>query len=150
MTLRVALTDKLTTIHKKRRRKWCRAHLQTNFDNWLFSDECSFELLNSCSVQRVFDEKFSNCCTIKAICQNRKRVMVWGYISSSGPGSIELLEKNIDASTYQQVFQRKLVPYLYKTPLNKRFQITFQHDIVPPHTEQTTVEALRNSQIGLH
>ena len=74
---RLATINKLTQRHKNNRIRWCGSYKNVNFDDWIFSDECSFEIQNCSSAQRSFihtknGEKYYPYCVINVPAQSRK------------------------------------------------------------------------------
>ena len=104
----LAIMDPLTTAQQLIRYRWCIQNRLTNFNNWLFSDECSFELSDVSAprcqrVHRKVGEGYSECCMQKADIINRRTLMVWGVISSSGAVCIEFVVGVIDRWRYLEL-----------------------------------------------
>lgn len=152
MYSRLAVRDVLTKTHKISRQLWCRNHLHYNFLHWLFSDECSFEL-SDCScprrprVHRQRDEKYSPCCLAEHPSNSRSRVMVWGCISSRGPGPLAFVDGIINSQSYIHTLRTHLVSYLEDLPLNTLRHVVFQQDNATPHTSAATRTFLQQSRI---
>ena len=134
----LAIKDPLTTAQKLVRYRWCKQNRLTNFNNWLFSDECSFELADVCAprrqrVHRKVGEAYSECCMQKADIKDRRTLMVWGVISSSGAVCIDFVVGIIDRWRYLELLQRFLIPYLDSLPLHRLATTEFQDDNARPH-----------------
>ena len=149
---RIAVIDRLTTEHKKRRKSWCRAHKNVDFRDWIFSDESSFEVRNCSSVQRSYvhrakNLRFSPCCVLPCPTQSRAKLMVWGCITATGPGPLTFVEGHIDSKKYIEILQEQLEALLDEIPLSRRFKTTFQHDNAPPHVSKYSKAALSKMHI---
>ena len=110
-----ALEDELQKRHKMTRVQWCREHLKTNFRNWLFSDESSFELAalsipRRQMVYRTIKEKYSKCCIVTGGLLNRRSVIFWGTISTLGPACFALLDANVNAHSFIFTLATHLLP----------------------------------------
>ena len=97
--------EELTKRHKQRLVEWCRQHRATIFENFLFSDESSFELAalsipRRQMVYRTIREKYFKCCIVTGGLRNRQSIMAWGVISASGPACFALLDANVNAHSY--------------------------------------------------
>lgn len=146
---RIAVVDKLTKKHKKERKQWCRGHRTTDFSNYLFTDEVSFELKDCSNAKRAFvhrrvNEKYAPSCVVPFTTQNRARLMFWGAISKYGPGPLACVEGSITADKYISILQEHLQPYLETIPLSRLLKLVFQQDNAPPHKAKKTILALQH------
>lgn len=149
---RFAAVDTLTARHKRLRIAWCREHRRTNFDNWIFSDESTFELsaLSISRRERVYrtiKEKYKKCCILKGGVQIRRSIMVWGAISVTGPSCFALLNSNVTSHTYIETLGTQLLPFLDELPLNRAASMIFQQDNAPPHRAHRTAAFLADSAV---
>jgi hypothetical protein len=144
--------DYLTDLHKRRRRQWCLQHLTTDFQNWIFSDESVFEL-SDCStvkqsfVQRCKQERYAKCCILQNPISSRRKWMVWGCITATGPGPLVFVEGHIDAQKYIALLRGHLIPFMDSIPLSRRFHTLFHQDNTPPHRAQSTLKYLQSEDI---
>lgn len=135
---RLAIIDPLTTAQKYVRYRWCLQNRMTNFTNWLFSDESSFELADVSGprrqrVHRKVGEAYSDCCVQKSDIKDRRTVMVWGVISRSGAVCFRFVVGMIDRWKYLELLQQFLMPYLDSLPLQLLSKTQFQDDNARPH-----------------
>lgn len=149
---RFALIDRLSAHHKVVRAQWCREHRHTNFANWLFSDESSFELaaLSIPPHQRVYrsiKEKYKICCIARGGVHIRRSIMVWGAISSRGSACFTILNRNVNSQRYIETIGAELIPYLDNLPLARAASIIFQQDNAPPHRAHRTFDFLAHNGI---
>ena len=147
------MKDVLTAAQKQIRVEWCRDNRTTNFNFWLFSDECSFELASFCApkrqyVHRKVGEEYMDCCIQPADVKDRRTLMLWGVISRTGPVCFEFVEGIIDGPRYQQLLEHFLVPYYDSLPLNQLAHMLFQDDNARPHRAVAVRTFLQNNGIN--
>lgn len=151
---RVAHRDYLKKCHKTARRRWCIGHVKTNFQFWILSDEASFELRDCSAPQRLrvhrhHNEKFAPCCILPAPVSCRRKLMVWGFITSSGPGTLTFVDGSITADKYVDILRHNLVPFLEDQPLSYWTRWVFQHDNAAPHSANVTRKFLLEQKISV-
>ena len=150
---RLAVKDVLTTAKKQARVQWCRQNRNTNFNFWLFSDECSFEFASLCDpkrqlVHRKVGEEYMNCCILQADVKDRRTLMLWGVISRTGPVCFEFVDGIIDGPRYRQLLEQFLVPYYDSLPHNQIANILYQDDNARPHRVVVVRTFLLNNGIN--
>ena len=150
----IAHVDALTGRQKRARLAWCRAHRARNFQEWIFSDESSFELAELSLPRRQFvhrttREKHRKCCIESGGVQTRVNIMAWGAISSRGSVCLSLVQGHIRAADYVEVLRENLLPYLDEIPLNRLSHTVFQQDNAPPHRALLTRNFLAREGIDV-
>ena len=130
----------ITAKQKDKRLKFALENLKKYKKKWrktLFSDESSFVVCGNSPkwVRRRpgsdrYDPKFINP-TVK----QPQKLMIWGCISYSGPGSLVFLPKNttMNSVRYRQLLRNNLKESLRKCKIAKKDAV-FQQDGATPHT----------------
>ena len=78
----------------------------------VFSDESTFSVGNTAGneyVRRMPGEKFKPYCILPTV-KHPTSVMVWGSISSKGPGELYVVEGTMNAEKYVSVMETKMLP----------------------------------------
>ncbi len=70
--------------------------------------------------------------------QKPASLMVWGYISAYGMGSLHVLEDTMNAERYIKVLEQHMLPYRWRV---------FQQDNAKPHTAAITTAWLRSRRV---
>lgn len=141
---RPAFVNVLTNRHRRLRLEWCRSHESTDFRNWLFSDEASFELRSlgqhrGMLVHRKRSEKFVRCCIINNPIQSCAKLMVWGTIGSQGAAPLAFVNGTLNAAAYVDLLNTHLVEAVDSLiPLSRLNSFVFQQDNAPPHRASGT------------
>lgn len=95
----------LSNDHKQVRLNWCKNHRYTNFENWIFTDESSFQLYrNTVKLWTKFDHVKN-----KPRPKGRKSVMVWAGISARGITPIHLVNGRINSAYYCDILNECLI-----------------------------------------
>ena len=149
---RMAHTDYLKKHHKIARRRWFMGHKNTNFQSWLFPDEVLFQLQDCSAPQRLYvhrkrNEKYVSSCVLPKPISDRRSLMVWAIITSTGKGPIRFVDESITAAKYTEILQKSLIPYLENVPLAAWKHLIFQHDNARPHTARSTLSFLQKQCI---
>ncbi len=148
-----AKKPRLTPSHKFRRlnlvKKW------VNFDSsfWekvIFSDESKFNINGNDGDKRVYRSKGTRYNPNHIIRTEKfgggKSVMVWGYITSSGPGNLVFLDSSVNKEVYLNVLNDNLLDELgnFSYPGFK-----FQHDGAPAHKSILVNKFLMEKSINI-
>uniref|UniRef100_A0A9J8CS13 Transposase Tc1-like domain-containing protein n=1 Tax=Cyprinus carpio carpio TaxID=630221 RepID=A0A9J8CS13_CYPCA len=118
----------LNMMQKRRRFLWAKAHLKWTVAKWktvLWSDESKFEVLFGNlgrHVIRTKEDKDNPSCYQRSV-QKPASLMVWGFMSVCGMGSLHIWKGTINAERY------------------------IQHDNARPHTASITTSWLRRRRI---
>ena len=87
---------------------------------------------------RSKNEKFARCCILPASVACRKKLMIWGFICSTGEGGYAVVDGRVTAASYQQLLTENLLPFLDDIPLSRAAATIFQQDNAPPHSAGAT------------
>ena len=125
---------------KERRKDWCKARLGWDEEAWrrvLFSDESRFELFprRRVRVRRTATEKFLPACIAPAAQAGGEAVMIWGCISSEGPGELQFVEGTMNSEKYCVTLEEFMLPSA-SVLLGENY--IFQQDNAPCHTSRYT------------
>jgi hypothetical protein len=148
-----AFVNVLTDRHMNLRREWCIQNCDTDFSNWLFSDESTFELRSlgqhrGILVHRRPCEKFSRSCIFRNQVQSCAKLMVWGVIGSRGTIPLVFLHQTVNALNYVKTLTDNLHDAVDALiPLSHRHDFVFQQDNAPPHRARTTKQWLDTNGI---
>lgn len=133
---------KLTLLQIKRRLEFARCHCHWTDDDWdrvVFSDETKINRF--CSDGRSWcwfrDEQSRS---VRMVQQTVKfgggGVMMWGCMTSSGPGMMCRIEGRMDQYMYREILERELIHTLHAYDLDPA-NLIFQHDNDPKHTSKS-------------
>ena len=139
----------LNIAQRKKRLTWAKAHQNWTRDQWrrvIFSDESKISLFGSDGIRyirrRVGEENLP-CCTLPTM-KHPVSVMVWGCMSSSGIGRVQVLQGNVTAEKYiNSVLQPKLFQSakdIFGQDRVDRRDFIFQQDGAPCHTARRTTQ----------
>lgn len=101
----------------------------------LFSDESTFSIQNHAGnhfVRRRPGEEYKPYCILPAV-KHPTSVMVWGCMSASGVGRLEVCSGMMNATKYVDVLQRKMLPSAAVLFPEERLPWYFQDDNAPCH-----------------
>lgn len=131
----------LNTLAQKRRSIWCRQRRGWQKEAWrrvVFSDESRFELFprRKIRVRRTSTEKFLPACVAPAVQMGGESVMIWGCITSEGPGELFFVEGTVDSTKYCTILEEVMLPSAKKI-LGENF--IFQQDNAPCHKSRQTM-----------
>jgi transposase len=96
----------LTEGHQKNRLKWAEAHLATNWDQVIFSDETTIRLNQV--KRRVWNTPGKK--KVVRTVKHPIKIDVWGCFSSKGFGQIKCFKENLDAKLMCEIYKRYLLP----------------------------------------
>ena len=117
-------------LNKQKRVEWCteRIATQDDFDNVIFTDECSVKLGRLCFRKRGGIRKF------KPKPKHPIKVHVWVGISKHGATPIVIFKGIMNADKYCMILDTALKPFLAKVFPNNNYR--FQQDNDPKHTSK--------------
>ena len=131
----------LTARQKKQRLDFARTHAEWTVEDWkrvIFSDETKVNRISSDGAQWCWskagrtDDSKTQKPTVKFGGGN---IMVWGCMTSQGPGYITQIEGIMDKNLYKEILKTELKDTLKYYKL-KKDEIIFQHDNDPKHTSK--------------
>ncbi len=137
-------------IQKRHRVLWTKAHLKWTVSKWkmgLWSDESKFDILvgnHGCRVLRAKEEGDLPACYQHSV-QKPASLMVWGYISAYGMGSLHVLEGTMNAKRYIKVLEQHMLPS--RRCLFQERPSVFQQHNAKPHTAANTIAWLRSRRV---
>lgn len=132
---------------------WANTHKDWTADDWgrvLWSDESRFELNTSDSRKSVIrkpEEAFQQSC-IRTTVKFPASVMVWGFMSGEGVGSLYFIEGTVNAAKYREILETSLMPTLRRLK-SRRKRFIFQQDGATCHTAKSSKEWMAKKNIPL-
>ena len=138
----------ISKINQQKRLKFARAFLHFTSTDWqrvLWSDESKFNLVGNDS-RRIFvwrrqNETYKSECLQGTVKHGGGSIMVWGCMSSFGPGHLHQVEGTMNSTMYTNILQNHLLPSataLYPAD----FPWIFQQDNDPKHTSKVAKDFL--------
>ncbi len=129
-------------VQKRRRVLWAKAHLKWTVSKWksVLWSESKFDILvgnHGRCVLRAKEEGDLPACHQHSV-QKPASLMVWGWISAYGMGSLHVLEGTMNAERYIKVLEQHMLP--------SRWHL-FQQDNAKPHTAAITTAWLRSRRV---
>ena len=127
----------ISAKNRKRRLDFVRCNEDHDSSYWskvLFSDESKFNRLGSNGrqyVRRRKDEEFNPRCSVSTLQGGGGSVLVWGIISTNGPGPIVRLQGRINSTKYINMLTEHFLPYFGRNLDNNPI---FMQDNAPIHT----------------
>ena len=139
----------LNSLAQKRRKIWCRERRNWLKEAWrrvIFSDECRFEIFprRKIRVRRTKTEKFLPACVAPAVQMGGEALMVWGCITSEGPGELYFVDGTVNSTTYCQILEETMLPSAARL-LGENF--IFQQDNAPCHKSRQTMAWLADHDV---
>ena len=131
-------------INKEKRLAWCRSRLEEGdqFDNVLWSDECSVQLDHH---GRLCFRKIKQPRKLKPKPKHPPKVHIWAAISKQGATSIVIFKGVLTSTRYCTILETALLPFVAKNfPGGHRFQ----QDNDPKHTSNYTKTFLLEKSIN--
>lgn len=129
---------------------WAKERLhwtKRQWDSVLWSDESKFDLSvgdERGQVWRTKGEAFHPDC-LKRTVKFPASLMVWGCMSSRGVGKLHFIDGTVNASKYQEILEKCLVPSIRQLYRNR--EVIFQQDGASCHTAKSTMNWLRDNRI---
>lgn len=137
----------MTKEHKRRRLAFAKKHRHWTVEDWkrvIFTDE-SVMRYNGCNLREYALSKVGDSLDPNLVKETRKfgggTIMVWGSITSKGPGMLVFTEGGIDSDLYCQILEDDLVETYKKYGLDVN-QAIFQQDNAGIHTAKLTRECI--------
>ena len=134
----------IRNINQRKRLAWCEEELRSkdNFADIIFSDECTVQLEQHgrlCFRKRKQPRK------LKPRPKHPQKLHIWGAISFRGASQIVMFTGNMNASRYEQILERSLIPFIQDCyPAGHRFQ----QDNDPKHTSAHIQSYFESRQIN--
>ena len=126
----------ISAVNRVKRLKFARRHRRRIVQQWghvIFSDESSFRMFGhrgQTHVCRLRGEKFHPDCVLPTIKHGGGSIMVWGWMSRSGPGAIYRVEGNMNKHQYLHVLENVMLPSV-RAKFSENF--IYQQDNAPCH-----------------
>lgn len=156
---------RLTQIQKAKRLAFAKRFVKlapTNWENWIFSDECPLYLFPTPNSQngRIYTDSHDNVAPAKQV-KFSAHSMVWGSMSASGVLELHVVPQRttINAQYYvTNILQQILLPALTKRQksgpvtarkmFSRRSELVFMQDGAPAHTARTTQQWCAENRPG--
>lgn len=119
--------------HIKKRIEWSKSHSKHDWNNTIFSDESSIQLIQN--TRKVWTRNPKD--ETLGCSKFPQKVFFWGAIYLGGRSSIEIIEGIMTASVYRDILQRRMLPLIPKKGYKKPF---FQQDNDSKHTSRLLKE----------
>lgn len=141
---------RLTTQHKKARLKWCKEHVNWEFDDWkkiIFSDESRI-CLGTGDNKRIFvwrrvSEKFSDDCVNTKV-KFSPSFTVWGCMTAQSVGELCIVLRTVNSEVYEEILEHFLIPSIEKWfPDSDDF--IYQDDNASCHRSKRIKQYLQNN-----
>lgn len=146
-------SPRLTKKHIAARKKFAREHVNWTLDQWkqvMFSDECSVHRIKPFGTQYYYSNEEHRLRHEDHFKQKAQggggRIMIWGCITSHGPGDLGWVEGTMDSEYYERVLRDYLVPSRDYCGMDPETFI-FQHDNCSIHTAGRIKRYLENAGI---
>ena len=121
----------------------------TFWDQVIFSDEATFELLPSKRSQKVYrrdGEEYETKNLVKTKKFGGGKLLVWGSISARGTGNLVFLSETINAGRYINILANNLFQSAEKMGLDA---FTFQQDGASCHSARSTMSWLERKGVDV-
>jgi hypothetical protein len=138
----------LSQHHRKARVEFAKAHKNWTVDDWkkvVWSDECKINCFGSDGRRWCWKTKGRKQIedrTVQGTIQGGGGcVMVWGSMTSKGPGYLTRVNGGLDANLYCQILQDELIKTIEYYSMDKD-DVIFQQDNDPKHTSKKAKKCL--------
>ena len=145
----VAIKKPFTSkINQQKRLKFAHEFLHFSVTDWqtvLWSDESKFNLAGNDS-RRIFvwrrqNESYKPECLQGTVKHGGGSIMVWGFMSSFGPGQLHQVEGIMNGAMYRDILRKHLLPSATAL-FPATFPWIFQQDNDPKHTSKVAKDFL--------
>ena len=138
----------ISKINQQKRLKFADEFLHFSVTDWqtvLWSDESKFNLAGNDS-RRIFvwrrqNESYKPECLQGTVKHGGGSIMVWGCMSSFGPGQLHQVEGIMNGAMYRDILQKHLLPSATAL-FPATFPWIFQQDNDPKHTSKVAKDFL--------
>ena len=149
---RVRRGQMLTTAQKACRLRWCEEHLklQTDFKDWIFSDEkwwCVGGVQGNERMWVFADDPFPDELFVPTV-SHPVKVHIWAAISYDGRSSLHIHDGKVDSQVYCKCLDDAFLPCLWEKDylaLKKRSNYVFMQDGARCHTANSTYDWLKKN-----
>ncbi len=145
----------VSETNRKKRLNFALLHRNQDQDFWkrvVFTDESNFNLFGCDGKQRVWrkrNEELNPRNLLPTIKHGGGSVMVWGSMSASGVGNLQIIEGVMDQFVYINILKNNLQTTVDKLGLGRNY--IFQQDNDPKHTAlNSRLWLLYNTPAQLH
>jgi hypothetical protein len=132
----------LSEDHQKKRVAWTKEIKDSNFEEWLFSDETKFT--TNTRKRKAFEFEGEDLADVKFAHPISQQV--WACMSSKGIGAMEFIDGKMTGEVYKGILKKHL-----RKAADKLFDGNwkFQQDNDPKHTSKTVMNWLQEEKIEL-
>ncbi len=121
------------------------------FENFIFTDESMFRILNAKGGSTYYKNAKSG--SENRVCVRTKKfggggVMIWGFITSKGDFKIFKCPKKVNSGAYIKILEDFALPEIVKCGF-KLSDVIFMQDNASCHTSQVTKKWFQNNNITL-
>ena len=95
----------LSEKYKKRRVNFAKSHMDIEYENIFFTDECTFDLNGTTKVWGKKAKRISKTTSTYA-----PKVQVWGSISSQGKAYLEVYHGTMKSKNYKELLEERFIP----------------------------------------
>ena len=131
--------SRLSKTHKRGRLQFAKANTKKDWNNVVFSDEHTFKQFKGGNPRHNFVwAKSVSEVPAKEVERWGLTVDAWGGFSSKGKTELALYEGTLDAHTYQDILQKKLLPAAQRWFQDEKEAWELQQDKASCHTAKST------------
>lgn len=126
----------LTEKHVTKRLAWAHENIDRDFDNVIFTDECS--IWARCVLTRAWSTSTNR--LVQRTVKHGIKVHLWGCFSKQGFGTLHLFTYNLNAEGMLQIYKKALLPSANRWFIRKNDDWILQEDNDPKHRSKLCTE----------
>ena len=142
---RVRYCQLIREVNKEKRKIWCEDQISggdLEFDNVIFTDECTVELQ---STRKVVFHKIGQPPPLVPKPKHPQKIHVWGGISAKGATAIVMFTGIMNATRYTDILDAALIPFIRDHYTHHH---RFQQDNDPKHTSRWAQNYFETKEIN--